>query len=52
LEDGMNQSKLFEKLRNSNVSFIDGEVRLLLKTMKSVEVKKGPNNSSLYYHKR
>lgn len=51
LEDGMNQSKLFEKLRNSNVTFIDAEVRLLLKTMKSIEVKKGPNNSSLYYHK-
>lgn len=52
LEDGMNQSKLFEKLRNLNVSFIDAEVRLLLKTMKSIELKKGPNNSSLYYHKR
>jgi len=52
LEDGMNQSKLFEKLRNSNVSFIDAEVRLLLKTMKSIELKKGQNNSSLYYHKR
>jgi len=52
LEDGMNQSKLFEKLRNSNVTFIDAEARFLLKTMESIEVRKGPNNSSLYYHKR
>jgi archaellum biogenesis ATPase FlaH len=51
LEDGMNQSKLFEKLRNSNVSFITQEAIHLLKTMKTIEIRKGPNNSSLHYHK-
>ena len=51
LEDGMNQGQLFDKLRKSNVTFIDSEVRLLLRNSKDLKIVKGPNNSSLYYHK-
>jgi hypothetical protein len=52
LEDGMNQGELFEKLRNNGTSFITKEAVYILKTLKSIEVKKGDKNSSLYYHKR
>jgi hypothetical protein len=51
LVDGMNQTELFNQMRNNGNSFINKEAVYLLKTMKSIEVEKGPNNSSLYYHK-
>jgi predicted ATP-dependent serine protease len=50
LEDGMNQTQLFEKMRSNNVSFIDAPTSKLLKNMKSIRIEKGPNNSSIYYH--
>ena len=50
LEDGMNQTQLFEKMRANGVSFIDGPTSKLLKNMKNIRIGKGPNNSSIYYH--
>jgi hypothetical protein len=50
LEDGMNQTQLFQKMRNNGLSFIDGSTSKLLKNMKDIEIRKGPNNSSFYYH--
>ncbi len=52
LEDGMNQTQLFDKMRNNGVSFIDAEVRKILKSSININIQKGPNNSSIYYHKR
>ena len=51
LEDGMNQTGLFQKLRSKGISFVDGPTSKLLKTMKNIEIRKGPNNASFYYHK-
>jgi archaellum biogenesis ATPase FlaH len=51
LEDGMNQTQLFQKMRSNGVSFVDGPTSKLLKNMKTVDIRKGPNNSSIYYHK-
>jgi hypothetical protein len=51
LEDGMNQTQLFEKMRSLGISFVDGPTSKLLKTMKNIEIRKGPNNASFYYHK-
>ena len=51
LEDGMNQTKLREKLRQNNIAFINDELVLLLKTMNEIETVKGPKNSSLYFLK-
>lgn len=51
LEDGMNQTQLFEKMRNNNVRFIDAEVRKILKSSANIDIRKGLNNASFYYHK-
>jgi hypothetical protein len=51
LEDGMNQTQLFEKMRTNGVEFNDGSTSKLLKNMKTVDVRKGLKNSSIYYHK-
>jgi len=51
LEDGMNQTQLFEKMRSNGVSFIDQEVRKTLKSMKAIETKTGLKNASFYYRK-
>jgi archaellum biogenesis ATPase FlaH len=52
LEDGMNQTQLFEKMRSNGVSFIDGDVRKILKSSIRINIERGPNNSSIYKHKR
>jgi hypothetical protein len=52
LEDGMNQTQLFEKMRANGISFIDGDVRKILKSSMKIDIEKGPNNSSIYKHKR
>lgn len=52
LEDGMNQTQLFEKMRTNGVSFIDGDVRKILKSSIKINIERGPNNSSIYKHKR
>lgn len=52
LEDGMNQTQLFEKMRNNGIRFINEEVRKIVKTSSKIDIKKGPNNSSIYFHKR
>lgn len=52
LEDGMNQTQLFEKMRANGVSFIDGDVRKILKSSMKFYIERGPNNSSIYKHKR
>lgn len=52
LEDGMNQTQLFEKMRSNSVRFINEEVRKITKTSSKIDIKKGPNNSSIYFHKR
>ena len=51
LEDGMNQTQLFEKMRSNGVEFNDGSTSKLLKNMKTVDIRKGLKNSSIYYHK-
>lgn len=50
LEDGMNQGDLFNQMRDNGNSFITKEAVYLLKSMKSIEARKGPKNSILYYH--
>lgn len=51
LEDGMNQTQLFEKMRSNGHKFNDSPTSKLLLSMKTVDIKKGPKNSSIYYHK-
>jgi hypothetical protein len=48
----MNQTQLFLKMRSLGITFIDGPTSKLLKNMKNIEIRKGPNNASFYYHKR
>jgi len=52
LEDGMNQTQLFDKMRTNGVRFINEEVRKILKSSNRIDIGRGPNNSSIYYHKR
>jgi RecA-family ATPase len=52
LEDGMNQTQLFDKMRTNGVRFINEDVRKILKSSIKVDIEKGPNNSSIYKHKR
>lgn len=49
IEEGINRSQLFEKLRNKSIKFIDAEAILILNNSKEITVKKGPNNSNLFY---
>ena len=51
LEDGMNQTQLFEKMRSNGVRFVNEEVRKILKSSTKIEIRKGPNNASFYYLK-
>jgi hypothetical protein len=51
LEDGMNQTQLFQKMRSFGITFNDGPTSKLLKNMKNIEIRKGLNNASFYYHK-
>jgi archaellum biogenesis ATPase FlaH len=51
LEDGMNQTQLFQKMRSNGVRFISQRAVDCLKSIKSIEIKPGPKNSSIYYHK-
>lgn len=51
LEDGMNQTQLFEKMRSNGVTFNDGPTSTLLKSMNNIEIRKGAKNASFYYHK-
>jgi hypothetical protein len=51
IEDGMNQTQLFEKMRSNGVRFINAEVSKILKSSKKIEMRKGPNNASFYYLK-
>jgi hypothetical protein len=51
LEDGMNQTRLFEKMRSNGVNFNDHEARKYLRSLKEIETKKGLKNTSFYYHK-
>jgi hypothetical protein len=51
LEDGMNQTQLFEKMRSNGVRFVDGPTSKLLKSMKSIDTKPGLHNAIFYYHK-
>jgi hypothetical protein len=39
-------------MRSNNVSFVDGEVRKILKSSNKIHMEKGLNNSSIYYHKK
>ena len=51
LEDGMNQTQLFDKMRSNGVRFVNEEVRKILKSSMKIDTEKGPNNSSMYKHK-
>ena len=51
LEDGMNQTQLFQKMRANGVRFISQRAVDCLKSIKSIEIKPGQKNSSIYYHK-
>jgi archaellum biogenesis ATPase FlaH len=51
LEDNMNQTQLFQKMRSNGVRFVNDTASKLLKNMKNVEIQNGPNNSSIYKHK-
>jgi RecA-family ATPase len=52
LEDGMNQTQLFDKMRANGVRFVNEDVRKILKSSLKIDIKSGPNNSSIYNHKR
>lgn len=49
IEEGINRSQLFEKLRDKGIKFINSEAILILNNSKEITVKKGPNNSNLFY---
>jgi archaellum biogenesis ATPase FlaH len=49
LEDGMNQSELFKKMRDKGIRFVNIEVRNILKNMSNVRMEKGENNANIYY---
>jgi hypothetical protein len=49
IEEGINRSQLFEKLRDKGIKFINAEAILILNNSKEITVKKGPNNSNLLY---
>jgi RecA-family ATPase len=51
LEDGMNQTQLFEKMRSNGVRFVNEQVSKILKSSTKIEIRKGSNNASLYYLK-
>ena len=51
LEDGMNQTQLFEKMRSNGVRFVNDQVGKILKSSTRIEIRKGAKNASFYYHK-
>lgn len=48
--DGINQSQVFQKLRDNGVRFIDNEVRHILNNSVTITKIKGRNNSTNYYY--